>query len=100
MKVFLRFLKQGLVEAETPNDFETMTDKEKLEWASIQLANLSDKEIINAMADFGDPGKNGYFDETTQASAIEKGEGEDITDSIIQTEEWKIFSTGDHQIIA
>ncbi len=100
MKVHIRFLRQGLVEAETPEGFDSMLDKEKLEWATEKLAKLPDNDIVEAMADFTEAFKTGnWFDEAPYASAIEAAEGDDIENSVVQTREWKIFSEGTGQDI-
>lgn len=96
-KVNIRFLRQGLVKADTPDGFDKMTAKEKLDWASKHLSGLPDKRIIAAMADFEKPGKDGYFDGAPSASAIEKGEDEDQREIIVETGEWKLFRTGEGQ---
>ena len=46
------------------------------------------------MADFDDPENNGYFDEAPYISAIEKAEGDNIGEIIVQTKDWFEFSNG------
>ncbi len=71
MKVQIRFLKQGLVEAEAPPDFDKMSPEQKLEWAQTVLAEQSDNQLHIAMADYKDPKVNGYFDEPPPVCSIQ-----------------------------
>lgn len=98
MQVYIRFLRQGLVEAQTPKDFDTMTAEQKLDWASSYLDPLSDNKIVTAMADFDDTSV-GFFDEAPYASAIEDAEN-NIGSPIVETVEWRLFGSGEGQKIA
>lgn len=97
-QVYIRFLRQGCVKTQAPENFDTMTPQEKLEWASDFLNNLSDAQIIEAMADFEDT-RYGYFEESPYASAIEEAEGDMLGTPIVETREWKLFRTGAGQEI-
>ncbi|MBI5327046.1 MAG: hypothetical protein HZB80_01970 [Deltaproteobacteria bacterium] len=95
-KIYIRFLRQGLVKTTTPENFNTMTSKEKIDWASEKLYQMTDLDIIAAMADFDDAEKTGeYFDEAPQAAAIEEAEGENIGRIIVETREWSLFASGE-----
>lgn len=90
MKVNIRFLRQGLVSVNAPKNIDTMSAKELKEWAGNILGEMTDKELLAAMADFENPEKEGYFDESPQMSAIERLSG----DPIITTDEWEMFAYG------
>jgi len=92
MKVDIRFLRQGLVEAVAPENFDTMTDDEKIKWAQEILENLDDQAILNALADYERPDIHGYFDSVPEVAAIEKDNGSTM---IIQTREWEEFAGPD-----
>ena len=87
MKLHVRFLKQGLVEAETPPSFEQMSPEQKLDWAQTMLEKQSDEQLIKAMADFKQPEVNGYFDDAPPACAIQTEDGEEIA----MRQEWQAF---------
>lgn len=92
VKVDIRFLRQGLVRAVVPEGFTKMTKKEKLDWAKHVLNHTkTDEELIQAMSDFEDPERDGWFDEDIPVCAIESVGGEPI----VQTEEWKLFSSAE-----
>lgn len=91
-KVFIRFLRHGLIEAEPPENFNKMTPEDKLEWANEVLSQKTDKELIESMADFINPEKNGYFDESPEACAIEVGEGNLIGTTIVSTSIWELYN--------
>lgn len=90
-KVRIRFLKSGSVEVERPKGLDSMTQQERLEWATQALEGMSDEEIIDAMADYPDPAENGYFDSAPTASAVETVVGE----ILVQTKEWSLYATAD-----
>ena len=87
MKAHIRFLKQGLVEAEAPPGFDQMSPEQKLDWAQAVLADQSDQQLITALADFEQPKVNGYFDEAPPACAIQTKDGEEIA----MRQEWQAF---------
>jgi hypothetical protein len=100
MKVEIRFLRQGLIQVEAPENFDQMAPEKKLEWASTVLEGCTDHELVNAMSDFEKPRTkvdSGFFDEAPEASAVEKEAGEGV---IVQTEEWKLFRAGEGRKIA
>ena len=100
MKVEIRFLRQGLIKAEAPENLDQMAPEKKLEWASTVLEGCTDHELVNAMSDFEKPRTkvaSGFFDGAPEASAVEKEAGEGV---IVQTEEWKLFRTGEGRKIA
>jgi len=78
MKLNIRFLKQGLVEAEAPPNFDNMSPEEKLDWAQTVLAEQSDDQLHTAMADYLDPKVNGYFDEAPDVCSIQDTDGEEL----------------------
>jgi len=88
----IRFLRQGLVEAKKPDNFEAMTDLEKRGWADNRLSILDDSQIVLAMADFDEPSTNGYFDACPDAEAIEEKDGA----AIVSTLAWDAFSDPDY----
>lgn len=94
MKVDIRFLRQGLIEAETPKGFEEMSKQKKIEWAQQILNDKSDKELIQAMSDFRE-GINQFFDETPTVEAIEGGDEDDAFYGcpIVQTKAWQLFAS-------
>ncbi len=92
-KVFIRFLKQGLVLAETPENFDEMSAKEKMDWANKILKSKSDGFLVDALADFEDPDKNGFFAIKPDVCAIEQGEGMNIGDTIVSTSLWEMFNS-------
>ncbi len=85
--VFIRLLRPGIVKVEVPEDFDEMTEEEKIEWASKKLESLSSQEIREAIIDFDG--------EEVRASAIEEAEGTDIGVPIVETMEWALFCTGE-----
>ncbi len=84
--VFIRFLRPGIIKVEVPEDFDEMTEEEKIEWASKKLEGLSSQEIREAIIDFDE--------EEVRASAIEEAEGKDIGVPIVETIEWALFCNG------
>lgn len=78
MKMHIRFLKQGLVEAEAPPGFAQMNPEQKLDWAQDKLAEQSDDQLHMAMADYLDPKVNGYFDEAPDVCSIQDTDGEEL----------------------
>src|SRR4030043_1257937 len=99
MKVYIRFLRQGLAKVDAPKNFKKMTDKEKLYWADDIIQQVKDTEngdldILKLMADFDDPENNGYFDEAPSISAIESAEKGHEGDIIVQTKDWFEFLEG------
>lgn len=100
MNVNIRFLKAGLVTAEAPSRWDKMSAEERLSWATDMLNKRSDQEIIDAMADFENPGINGYFDaDALQASAIDYAEGPLEGEPLLQTEEFRIWREGESQVV-
>lgn len=97
-QVYIRFLRQGSVKTQAPENFDAMPPKEKLNWASDYLNGMSDAQLIQAMVDFEDT-RYGYFDESPYASSIEEAEGDDIGVSIVETRGWKEFCEGTGQEI-
>ena len=93
MKTYIRFLRQGLIKAQAPKAFEKWDARQKMEWANECLAQLPDADLLKAMADFENPEEAGYFDEAPSASAIEAAEGEEVGKPIVQTKEWKFFTS-------
>jgi hypothetical protein len=68
----VRFLRQGRVPVyEVPANFENMSLEEKKVWTQNILRDLSDAQLFEAMADYENPQKNGYFDDTFDVEAIE-----------------------------
>lgn len=101
MNVNIRFLKAGLVKTETPYQWDKMSAEERLAWASEVINGKSDQEIIDAMADFENPGINGYFDaDSLLASAIDYAEGPLEGEPVLQTDEFRIWREGDCQAAA
>ena len=83
----VRFLRQGRIPVyEVPANFENMSLEEKKVWTQGILRELSDAQLFDAMADYENPRKNGYFDDTFDAEAIE-------VYSPFNSVEKKIFST-------
>lgn len=91
MKVHIRFLTSGLIEAEAPDNFAEMTPYEKVSWAQEILNQKTDRELLYALAQWEEPETYGWFDGTPVADAVENENGE----VIVQTEEWKTFSSGE-----
>ena len=92
-EVNIRFLRQGLIKASVPENFEQMTKKEKLNWANEVIESHTDDEIIQAMSDFENPEKSGFFDSAPLATAIEKTVTEPF--SIVSTQTWDKFLEND-----
>ena len=93
MKVYIRFLRQGLAKVDAPDNFDKMTAKEKMEWADDLLQQSKDDDIMHMMSDFDKPEENGYFDEAPLCAAIEEAEGNDIGKIIVQTSDWHEFTS-------
>jgi len=86
-KVYINYLKKGCIAADAPDNFVSMTDEEKMKWAFEVLENSSDRELINGLADYNNPKKYGFFDETPEPLAIE----EDDTETYITTNVWESY---------
>lgn len=102
MKLYIRFLRQGLIEAEAPEQFDTLTPEERMEWATEYLENCTDHQIVIAMADY-DPNpiwtlsdlcsSNDFFDSAPQAEAIELPLGEyNDPRTLVMTKAWTVFA--------
>jgi hypothetical protein len=87
----IRILRQGLVKAKKPEGFDEWTDLEKRQWADNILEALDDDAILEALADFGNPKEEGYFDCAPDAVAIETEEG----DTLFTTLAWEAFKDPD-----
>ncbi|MFA5790596.1 MAG: hypothetical protein WC976_06020 [Caldisericia bacterium] len=81
MQVAIRYLKQGLIKVEVPENFKQMSAQEKLDWAGRELDKLPLEDIKEGLVD----------DITTIASAIEIAEGEHIGNPIVSTKEWDVY---------
>jgi len=91
-KVKIRFLKQGLFEAEVPANFEEMTRIERLTWATDQLGVLSSQTLLECLADFTDGSKTGvYFDKYSVNAAAIMDEDFELVET---TQEWEAFVDG------
>lgn len=96
MKVHIRFLTPGLIEAEAPDNFAEMSPNEKLNWAQEILNQKTDRELLYSVAQYEEPETYGWFDGSPLADAVENEDG----DVIAQTKEWKTFSLGEGLDIA
>jgi len=90
-KLHIRFLRQGLItltEEQLPVGFVEMSKEKQNELAFNHLFNLKDYELLNAMADFEYPVKNGYFDSTPDVEALQNEEFE----TLYSTVAWNAFT--------
>ena len=94
--VYIRFLKQGLVKAEVPDNFDSMTPKEKLNWAWERLSCLSDEDLIEALSDYQKPRCSQFFDDSPSAAAIEDATEENQGADIVHTNDWHAFAFSDN----
>lgn len=94
MKVHIRFLIPGLIEAQAPDNFAEMSPQEKLDWAHEALNRKTDRELLNAVAQHEEPETYGWFDEAPAVSAIEAAGG-NIGEIMVETDEWRLFASGE-----
>lgn len=89
-KVAIRFLRQGYLAVDKPENFDNWNQKEQLEWADTVLGNQDDKILLEAMSDFVPDAipDNGYFDEAPMTTAIEDNT---TGTTILTTKEWNAF---------
>jgi hypothetical protein len=90
IKVNIRFLRQGSIEVDAPDNIKKMTAQEIKIWAEKIIEEQSDEELLRALADFRYPKIDGYFDSPPQCSAVEDSAGVNI----MTTEEWQMFCYG------
>jgi len=91
MKVHIRFLVPGLIEAEAPENFPEMSSYQKISWAQEILNPKTDRELLYALAQYEEPETYGWFDGVPVADAVEKEDRQ----VIVQTKEWETFSSGE-----
>jgi len=90
-KLHIRFLRQGLIaltKEQLPVGFVEMSKEKQNEWAFKHLFNLKDDELLNAMADFEYPSKDGYFVSTPDVEALQNEEFE----TLYSTVAWDAFT--------
>ena len=87
MKVKIRFLKQGLVDAVAPDDWAGKSDKEKKEWADQVLSSFDEKVLIRALSDTSSDA-GGFFAASPEAEAIMSEE----MDTLWCTPAWRFFA--------
>lgn len=80
----IRFLRQCLVEAKKPKGFDTMSNKEREEWANKILRGKTDEELVKAIAE----GEHKIFEEAPLVAAIETEYGDE---RLYSTPEWDAF---------
>jgi hypothetical protein len=77
-----------ITEEQLPAGFVEMSKEKQNEWAFNHLFNLKDDELLNAMADFEYPSKDGYFDSTPDVEALQNEEFE----TLYSTVAWDAFT--------
>jgi len=91
----IRFLRQGLIKVNQPENWNEMTLKEKETYCWKVLNNASDRELVFAMSDFQGEDLNSMFDETPNIEAIESVDMESMNNPIYteaSTQAWDSFS--------
>ena len=96
-KLALRYLTQGLVYIDVPDNFENMSDDEKMETCNRSLDFKPDEELINGLSHhegviatintLGDD----FFTEL-KVEAIEMYEDDEYVDDVVTTKIWKSFA--------
>ena len=100
MKIYLRFLRSGLVEVEAPPGFSAWSPREQLCWGSNQLQGCGQQSLICAMADFDVTvvSCRRFFDNAPRCAAVEipdPGSGND-PETVAWNSDWECFAF-DHQ---
>ena len=91
MMVQIRFLKQGLLQAEIDEEkLNNMTSEELRDWAESILNQSSDKELMHCLSDQGPNGD--FFIEAPYMEAVESEDGE----LLVATRAWISYSRDPH----
>lgn len=102
----IRYLCPGLISADAPDNWDTMTLEERTAWASEQMEYTFDAGIINGLAELENVGvtidkDEQFFDENPDVLAIEEVENVTLEDGeeiqrytkVVTTDAWEEFFT-------